>query len=443
MKCIHHLIFEVVLITDSQTNYLLFLRQYKKRISKMSKFQKMKNKIKSLLLTFFMVISVGFSQQKDQSLPLVLPGQDTIPFLEMPILKRPYVTSKPVNRNDGIALGELGIDGGIRDSIYKLVNKIAFDKKGMFTSFLIGHRGKLLFESYYRKGRMDLPHPQASAVKVYTSLAVGRAIQLGYLTMADLHKPILSFFKGLNTSKMVEGVEKITLHHLLTMQSGIYFTEEDLKEMDTRSSELQGQKQLQFQLENMDPVTNKGQIFKYGIGPGYVMQVLNAVTPNGAKEFIKYELLDKLGIENYQWETASNGLPEAGWRVRFTSRDMMKWGVLVSNKGKWDQEQLIAPEYLQKAISRILYVGDKDINWGGKDVMNQGYGYYFWSADLKVGNRTYFYSSAQGGGGQFIAYVEELDLIIVFTAYDNNVQYPQIIAEEILPFFITKERIKK
>ncbi len=386
---------------------------------------------------FLMIRLIISGQENKQNLPLVKVGQDTLPFLEMPLLQRAYVTSKPVGRNDGLSLGELGVDAGNRDTLYKLVNEIAFDKKGMFTSMLIAQNGKLLFESYYRKGRMNLPHPQASAAKIYTSLALGRAIELGYISMKDLKKPILSFFKNLDKSKMADGVERITLHHLLTMQSGIYFTEnDDIQSEEGKRFIFKGQKWLQNQLENMNSVTKEGQIFKYGIGPDFVMQVLEVVTPNGAEAFIKEELLDKLRIKNYNWERASNGLPEGGWRVRFTSRDMMKWGMLIRNNGKWNEEQLINKDYLILATSRLLNIEDKDINWGGKDVMNQGFGYYFWSADLKVGNRTYFYTSAQGGGGQFIAYVEELDLIIVFTAYDNNVQYPQIIAEDILPAFI-------
>ena len=86
-------------------------------------------------------------------------------------------------------------------------------------------------------------------------------------------------------------------------------------------------------------------------------------------------------------------------------------GFSLSNKGKWNETQLITA-VAKQAISRQLYVSDKDINWGGKDVMNQGYGYYFWSADLKVGNRTCYHTSAQGGGGQFIAFVKESILLL-------------------------------
>ena len=121
-------------------------------------------------------------------------------------------------------------------------------------------------------------------------------------------------------------------------------------------------------------------------------------------DFIKKELLDKLGITNYKWRmNEGTGLPEAGWRSSMTSRDMAKWGTLAKNKGKWNGEQLIHENFMIKATDRILYTDkDYEIHYGGKDVSKQGYGYFWWGADLKSGTKSYFCKSAQGGGGQFI-----------------------------------------
>jgi hypothetical protein len=42
--------------------------------------------------------------------------------------------------------------------------------------------------------------------------------------------------------------------------------------------------------------------------------------------------------------------------------------------------------FIAKAINRIIYTGDDDVFGGGKDISNQGYGYCWWSADMKSGN---------------------------------------------------------
>ncbi len=397
----------------------------------------MKNKIVLVLLMLVILTNNSFAQQSDTLAPEATGAEAILSYSEIPYLDKAYIDTKPADRKDGILVGELGIDGGNKNMIVKLAKEIADHKHGLFDSFLIAHKGKLLFESYYRKGRINLPHYQASATKAYTGLALGRAIQLGYLTMADLDKPLVSFLNDLDPTKFVKGVEKITLNHALTMRSGIRISDEQRKEFKKNPNQLKGQGEVQALLEHSEPITEDSQIFKYGGGPGLVMQVIDAVVPGSAKDFIKNELLDKMGIANYGWRTNGvTGMPEAGWRTNMTSRTMVKWGTLVMNKGKWNGEQLIPEEFIVKATSRLLYTGDDDVYGGGKDVSKQGYGYFWWSADLKVDNKSYYSASAQGGNGQFIILIDELDLLIVVTDDDNDNSTLQITAERILPAFI-------
>ncbi|WP_299537216.1 serine hydrolase [Ulvibacterium sp.] len=389
-----------------------------------------------IVVTLLIGIYSCLAQQGDLLAPEATVAEAALPFRDIPVLKEAFINVAPTDRKDGIPVGELGIDGGNKGMVLKLSQEIADKKYGNFDSFLIVYKGKLLFESYYLRGRIDLPHPQASATKAYTSLLLGRAIQLGYLTMADLDKPLVSFLKDLDPTKFVKGTELVTLHKALTMSTGIRIPNEQWEEFEKNPERIKGQKQVQAILEHSAPITPASQHFLYGTGPGLVMQVLNAVVPGSAKDFIKNELLDKMGITNYIWLTQPSGLPEAGWRTSITSRDMVKWGILTMNRGKWNGEQLVPEAYIAKAISPILYTGDDDVFGGGKDVSNQGYGYFWWNADLKSGSQSFYSSSAQGGGGQYIILVEELDLMIVVTAHDRYNSTLQLTAERILPAFM-------
>jgi len=359
---------------------------------------------------------------------------------DVPKLEKGFIDTAPADRKDGIIVGELGVDGGNKDMIVKLAQEMSDGLHGDFDSLLITYKGKLLFESYYARGRINLTHPQASATKTYTGLALGRAIQLGYLTMADLDKPVVSFLKDLDTSKLVEGAERVTLHQALTMRSGIRIINEKGKEFEKYRDLIDGQKLVQAVFEQSDPITSESQsAFSYGnYSSPLVMQVLDAVVPGTAEDFIKKELFGKMGIATYEWRTGLGGLPAAGWKSSITTRAMLKFGTLAMNKGKWNGEQLVPEAYISKATSRILYNGDDDIFGGGKDVSNQGYGYFWWSGDLKVGDKSYFSTSAQGGSGQFIILIEELDLIVVATGSHRGSggKNLQIAAERILPAFI-------
>jgi len=362
---------------------------------------------------------------------------DNIRIDHVPELENAFVDTAPTDRNDRLDMGELGVDGGDKDMIVKLAHEIAEGRHGKFDSLLIAHKDKLVFESYYLWGRVNLTHPQSSAAKTYTGLLLGRAIQLGYLTMADLDKPLVSFLKDLDPTKFIEGAEKITLNHALTMSTGIRIGEQQREEMNKYPDRLKGQGHVQALLELSAPITEESQVFKYGTGPELVMQVIDAVVPGTAEDFIKNELLGKMSVTTYEWLSEGTGLPASGWKSSFSSRDMLKFGTLVMNKGKWNGEQLISEVFIAKAINRIVRHSDDENFTDNGNISNTGYGYFWWQADMNYGNKNYFSTSARGGGGQYIILIEELDLIVVMTGWHRgDDQNLQMTAERILPAFI-------
>ncbi len=359
-----------------------------------------------------------------------------VKFMDIAELKEAYISAAPQDRGDGIPVGKLGKTGADKEKIMALANEIAQGMHGQYDSMLISHNGKLVFESYFRRGRVDLSHPQSSATKSYTGLALGRAIQLGYLSMEDLDKPVIHFLKDIDTSSIASGTDKVTLLEALTMTTGLRVSEQQWEKMSEDPDSLRGQGEIQKMFEQSEPITADKQVFRYGTGPILVMQVIEAVVPGTARDFIQRELFAKMGITNYDWRTALSGLPESGWKMSLTSRDMAKIGLLALNKGKWNAEQLVSEAYLKKATSRIILPGDEDVFGGGKDVLNQGYGFFWWSADLRSGDKSYFSASAQGGGGMYIILLEELNLSIVFTAHHRDNETLQMTAQRIIPAFI-------
>ena len=394
-------------------------------------------RIKNILLLvnlIFLSTACGQGSIKKEA-PEAAAGESALSFGDIPNLEEAFIDAAPTDRKDGIEVGVLGLDGGNKAMILNLAQELAAGKYGKFDSYLIAHKGKLIFESYYRKGRINLPHPQASATKSYTSLAIGRAIQLGYLNMADLDKPLVSFLKDLDPAKFVEGAEKITLHQAMTMRSGIRISEEQKQAFEKTPGEIQGQALVQAYLEHSEPITTASQTFKYQSDPVLVMQVLEAVVPGTAKDFIKKELLDKLGITAYGWEADLSGLPKAGSRSSMTSRDMIKWGTMIMNKGKWQGEQLIPADFVARATSKMV---DQSAEYddGDNQVTGTAYGYFFWQADLSLGNQSYLSKAARGGSGQIINVIEALDLVVVSTTHRDVDDPVGVTATRLLPAFV-------
>ena len=395
-----------------------------------------KNMTRLIYVTLLLITYSSFAQYHDSLPPEATATEAKLSswrsFWGLPYLEKAFIDTTPVDRKDGIIVGELGVDSGNKDKIVKLAQEIADSTYGAYDSFLIAHKGKLLFESYYLRGRVDLPHWQGSTTKSYVSLIVGRAMQLGYLKMADLNKPLVSFLKGLDSSKFVNGVEKITLHKAMTMRSGLRFSEEHMNQFRKNHSQFNGLAQIQAFLELSAPVTSKSQSYKYqSPDPIMVMQVLDAVVPGSAKDFIKNEFLDKIGIDAYSWRNDLSGLPSGDEGSSLKSRDMLKFGMLVINKGEWNGEQLISAKYLAKATSRRTKATE---DWQ-PDGFN--YGYFWYQTDIPVKNKSYDVKIAWGGGGQRIIAVEELDLIVVITGHDGEdaTIFAQV-SKNIIPAFI-------
>ena len=138
----------------------------------------------------------------------------------------------------------------------------------------------------------------------------------------------------------------------MQMSSGIRLGEEKAKELLKNPAQLKGQAEIQAYLQYSDPIPAMPRQFKYQEpDTAIAMQVLNAVAPGRAEEFIKTDLIGRMGITQYQWESAISALPKSAAGSSLLSRDMMKFGQLILNKGRRHEHQLIPKAYIARATS--------------------------------------------------------------------------------------------
>ena len=375
------------------------------------------------------------AEQPSNGLAPEVPGlnlKDKLYQLEaqLPDLEKAFISVAPVDKQDGLVVGKLSVDGGDRAAVEAFANELAApakdEKAGNVDSMLIGYRGKLIFESYYRRGRANFPHYQMSITKSYTALAIGRAIQLGLLKMDDLDKPAIGFLKELDATKLVAGADTITLAQAMQMSSGIRLGDKRANELMKDPAKLKGQGEIQAYLQHSAPIPPMPREFKYQEpDTAIAMQVLNAVAPGGAEEFIKNELLGRMSITQYHWEPAISGLPKSAAGSSILSRDMLKFGQLILNKGKWNGEQLIPEAYLTRATT--------------PSQINEHYGFFWWVDNFTVGGKTYHSFQGRGAGGQFIFMFPELDLVAVVTSHNKGMgDTLQTLPQRIIPAFVKK-----
>lgn len=265
----------------------------------------------------------------------------------LPYLDKPYVSTTPIDLGDGIAVGKLEMPG-VQEAVDQLV---AADKNGEFASLdsiLLWHDGRLLFEFYNRRGRVDGPHYAMSITKTMTSLVLARAIELRLLKMEDLDKPVIDFMPQIDRTEIQDGVDTITIRDALMMKSGLRF--DDKRIVNTLGRKYQRQAYFQQLFEATAPVTSKSKQFKYvGTDPSMVMMIVDILTEGRVQMFIDEQLIKPFGAIHH-WSDQECGLPKCGAGSSFTSRSLLKYGIAVLQKGKWNGKQYFSAEYL-KAVT--------------------------------------------------------------------------------------------
>ncbi len=338
---------------------------------------------------------------------------------EIPDLEKAYISSSPQDLNDGLKVGRLDVPGTV-----KAIEALRMaDTKGQFAnldSILLWKDGKLIFEMYARRGRVDAPHYAMSITKTLTSMALARAIQLGHLQLNDLDRPVLDFMPNINRQKIKPGVETITLSDALMMKSGLRF--KDRLTEHRLALEYNGQEYFQKLFENTAAVTPQSKKYKYGgVDPLLVMMVINQKVPGRVQDFIHKELIGNVRGDVYLWNKHGSGLPKAGAGSSLTSRALVKLGATVLQGGKFNGRQLLDPDYVKRIMDR-----------------QKGEGYFYFFHNRRVRSEEINFISGIGAGGQLMSIFPKLNVVAVVTSHNKKGQNGkplEAIMSHLIPLF--------
>jgi CubicO group peptidase (beta-lactamase class C family) len=97
--------------------------------------------------------------------------------------------------------------------------------------------------------------------------------------------------------------------------------------------------------------------------------------------------------------------------LRMRSRDLMKFGMLYLNGGKWNDKQIISTSLVEESMLTNIFSEEP-----------YGYGYQFWTLVDSVRDQPVKTIEASGNGGQKIEINRSKYLILVITAgnYDTH-----------------------
>jgi CubicO group peptidase (beta-lactamase class C family) len=284
-------------------------------------------------------------------------------------------------------------------------------------SILIARHSYLIFERYYNGGNADELQNIQSMTKSVTSGLVGIAIKEGYL---KLDQKVLDFFPEINSPRDPK-VRAITVRHLLTMSSGIREGPPQWDKMDDRPAQS-----AIMELLDAEP----GVKFNYsGYANHILATVITRATHQTFSDFAEVNLFRPLGISKVVWYKDKSGMELACGSSLWRARDLLKFGQLYLDKGRWNGAQLV-PEWFVVESGKTHLTGD----FFGTRI---SYG-YLWFTDTISGHPTYH---AAGYGGQYLLIAPDLDLVILCTSDWSQPEYLEhyaVVKDFVIPAVILR-----
>jgi CubicO group peptidase (beta-lactamase class C family) len=266
-------------------------------------------------------------------------------------------------------------------------------------SLLIAQGGELLVEEYFRGMRADRAVNVKSVSKTLLSPLIGIAIRDGLIEGADqpISELLPDYFEGSRGADLDPRKREITLHHLLSMTAGI----------ETTSFRNYGawvsSRDWAWDALRRPMECSPGRCWEYSTGNTHLLSViLTEASGKSTRQYAREVFFGKLGIPVHEWDRDPQGRYLGGNNMAMRPRDLLKFGQLFLEGGKYEGEQVVPWEWILAS-----WQPNGESPWNG-----HRYGYLWWTENWG-GEQAYF---AWGYGGQYVVLVPRLELVAVVTS---------------------------
>jgi CubicO group peptidase (beta-lactamase class C family) len=297
-------------------------------------------------------------------------------------------------------------------------------------SLIVCREGTIVAEKYYYYNNYgpDSIKNIMSVTKTITGILVGLAIEKGFIE--SVNDPISKYLIGIVTfpDEIKAG---ITIDQLLKMTFGHSWNGTSTASLFEECF-FDSEDNLQYIID-LPLVSTPGTVFNYSDGASHLLSaIITEATDINTSDFAKRYLFDPLGIKKFTWGKDDRGYPLGAAYLCITPSDMVKFGNLILNKGKYNGTQIV-PESWMTTMTSPKISTNNDVLYGPE------YGYQIWLGNS--GGKKYF--MAMGWGGQFIFILPDYNTVITATCWTSDLSYEEagehwtqiirIIVEKIFP----------
>jgi CubicO group peptidase (beta-lactamase class C family) len=290
-------------------------------------------------------------------------------------------------------------------------------------SFMVIRNGNVITEAYNATTNASSKQDLLSATKSVTSALVGIAIKDDKIV--NVEEKISDYFPELLQESDVRKKD-IKVSNLLTMTSGL---EWDNNAEISSNKMISSANWLQYLLAlplSSDPGTQ----FTYSNGSAHLLSALiQKATSKSEVDYAREVLFGPLGIKVIAWDSDPQGLSVGSFGLHLTIRDIAKFGYLYLNDGKWENKEIVSPEWIKASTKRAIEFQDADVHPSA-----EAYGYLWWLHSAKENGPLSESYAANGSGGQSIIIMPKQNMEIVITANNKDSFFSDpIIKQDLIP----------
>ncbi|MBQ0732766.1 serine hydrolase domain-containing protein [Aquimarina celericrescens] len=321
------------------------------------------------------------------------------------------------SRSKELPVTSLEKAGFQRDSIENLLNTIYKTPHKDFRGLVVIKDNHIVIEEYFNTFWRKTIHDIRSAGKSVTSLLLGIAIKEGLIK--NLDQTVYALFSKNKYYSVNEDYKKIKLKHVLDMSSGLdadtdkpktaghvgkWITKDDWKEY----------------LLNVPLKSQPGKEWVYAdINALLIGFAIEEASGMSLKDYAQKKLFNPLGIEQVYWYTNASNQTGAAGNLYLSTLDFAKLGLLVVNEGKWNNIQIIDPNFIKELITH------KNFNISEYFSLADSYGMFWYKTSRTFGNKNIDYLFASGNGGNHLVVVPKENMIIALTSSAYGPGYGQ------------------
>ncbi len=268
-------------------------------------------------------------------------------------------------------------------------------------TLIVVRDGRLVVERYRRSTDRDTPLDVRSVTKTVTGLLVGIAADRSALRPDD------PLSRWLPPDGLRPEHEAIRLRHLLTMTSGIRWSDaEDFVPW------AQSRRPVGYVLD-LPVVAGPGERFIYNTGGSHLLAVMmDSAVSQGVLRLAEDALFRPLGMRDWHWWSL-DGVPSGGAGLALRARDLAKLGQLILQEGRSGSTPLVPGSWMEEAFAPRVVLGSV-----GTVLREGGYGYQVWTESAAPEAMV-----AWGFGGQFVWVVPEKGLVLVAAQHWTGIGY--------------------